>query len=204
MGSPDEIIARTKNTICSAIDINSAFTHVKIKEEHQGRTAFFVGRDLYQWCRMTQGLCSAPGTFSLLMSRVFSKKTSQHLHDTLGEDVFPQRWVEEPWIKNCSYYIDDIVIHSEPPPSEAFGSQAHLLAHAEHTRKVLLALRYADLRVSGAKSDWCTTKFRLLGFQIDTQGNTVGLTHQRAKAILSTPKPANLSDVQIQLATLQY
>ena len=85
-----------------------------------------------------------------------------------------------------------------------FGSVEHLALHAEHSRRVLLALRYADLRVSGTKCDWGTDHFKLLGYMINTRSNEIEMDAKRAAALIDYPKPATLSDVQIYLAILNY
>ena len=204
LGNINEIVAKTQNTLCSVLDINSAFTHVEIVPKDRYKTSFYVGNKLYQWTRMTQGLCTAPATFSLLMSKVFSQETAKILAEQQGPDSFPPHWVDQRWDEFVSSYLDDVLIHTAPGPNMEFGSKEHYALHVQHTKRVLLALKHADLKISPTKSDWGQTKFKLLGFTIDTKEQQISMDKKKAQAIIDGPRPANLSDIQIFLAQINY
>lgn len=54
----------------SKLDANSAYWQVRVKEEDQPKTAFITKYGLYQFTRMSFGLCNAPSTYARAMDLV--------------------------------------------------------------------------------------------------------------------------------------
>lgn len=73
------------------LDLRSAYNQVKMADEDKHLTAFTTPFGLYEWTRMSFGLCNAPATFQRLMNQVFRKELFQ--------------------IMLC--YLDDILIHGK-------------------------------------------------------------------------------------------
>lgn len=204
LGNPEEIQTKCRGCLCTALDIQSAFTSMPIDDKDQHKTSFYAENQLYCWTRATQGLSNSPQVFSLLMSRIFSTEMSEQLHLLLGEELWPKKWITEDWSDIVSYYVDDILIHTKPTQEKPPGSSELEELHAEHVYRVLTAIRYAGLKVSSSKSDFAIKKFKLLGVEIDTDKDEISMATRRAQAILDLPKPSSLSDIQTFIAILSY
>ena len=76
----------------STLDLKSGYWQMVIKEEHKSKTAFRTSLgQLYEFNRLSFGLCNALATFSRLMDNVLSG---------LSWEV-------------CLYYLDDIIVFSK-------------------------------------------------------------------------------------------
>ena len=75
----------------TTLDFCCGYYHVPLDDQSCEKTAFITPFGLYEWTRMTMGLCNAPATFQRLMNHV--------LRDALGKFV------------TC--YLDDIIIYSK-------------------------------------------------------------------------------------------
>jgi len=73
-----------------SLDLKSDHWQVKIHPEDKEKTAFLIGKRLWQFAVMHFGLCNAPVTFEQLM-----EKLQQLLY------------------KICSVYLDDVIIFSK-------------------------------------------------------------------------------------------
>ena len=75
----------------TSLDFVSGYYHVPLEASSCEKTGFLTPFGLFEWTRMTMGLCNAPATFQRLMNRV------------LGPLMY----------KFCLAYLDDIVIYSK-------------------------------------------------------------------------------------------
>ena len=75
----------------TSLDFVSGYYHVRLSDSSCEKTAFHTPFGLYEWTRMTMGLCNAPGTFQRLMNRVLGPLMYQF----------------------CLAYLDDIIIYSK-------------------------------------------------------------------------------------------
>lgn len=76
------------NAWFSTLDLKSGYWQLKIRPEDKEKTAFSIGRGLWQFTVMPFGLCNAPATFERLMEKVLKGILS----------------------KKCLVYLDDIII----------------------------------------------------------------------------------------------
>lgn len=74
----------------STLDLASGYNQVEVAEKDRQKTAFCTPFGLYQFNRMSFGLCNAPGTFQRLMERI------------LGDQHF----------QSLLLYLDDVVVFS--------------------------------------------------------------------------------------------
>ena len=137
-----DLIARTQGaTMFSKIDLHSGFHQMRVKEEHQHKTAFSVpGLGLFEWIGSPFGLSNTPGAFQRLMQHVL------RAHIAAGY---------------CLVYCDDIII---------FGTSADPLAHLVLVERVLASLREHSLLASGKKCEFFKRSIEFLGFLISESG----------------------------------
>ena len=83
--------ALTGSKFYSTIDLASGFYQVAMHENDRHKTAFTTPFGLYEYNRMSMGLCNAPSTFQRLMQSV--------MHDMLFKEIV--------------VYLDDILVHSD-------------------------------------------------------------------------------------------
>lgn len=59
----------------SKLDANSAYYQIKVKESDKDKTAFITKHGLFQFTRMSFGLCNAPSTYARVMNLVLRRLT---------------------------------------------------------------------------------------------------------------------------------
>lgn len=67
----DDLLDRLSgNKWFSTIDLKSGYWQVKLRDEDKEKTAFSIGKGLWQFTVMPFGLCNAPATFERLMEKI--------------------------------------------------------------------------------------------------------------------------------------
>ena len=79
------------NSWFSTLDLKSGYWQLKIRSEDKIKTAFSIGKGLWQFTVMPFGLCNAPATFERLIEEV--------LRDLIS--------------KICLVYLDDVIIYGK-------------------------------------------------------------------------------------------
>jgi len=79
------------NSWFTTLDLKSGYWQIGIRPEDREKTAFSIGRGLWQFKVMPFGLCNAPATFERLMEKV--------LHGVLH--------------RICLVYLDDVIVYSK-------------------------------------------------------------------------------------------
>jgi hypothetical protein len=84
-------------TLFTKFDVRWEYNNVRIKPEDEWKAAFLTPEGLFKPTVMFFGLTNSPATFQMIMNTIFQREVA------LG------------WLL---VYMDDIVIHTKPKPSE--------------------------------------------------------------------------------------
>jgi len=69
----DDLLDHLENSWFSSLDLKSDYWQVRIRPEDREKTAFSIGKGLWQFTVMPFGLCNAPATFERLMEKVLQQ-----------------------------------------------------------------------------------------------------------------------------------
>lgn len=78
-------------------------------------------------------------------------------------------------------YLDDILVYSKT-----------LEEHVQHVRKVLQALKDADLRIKPEKTEFHKQEVKFLGYIVSREG--LKMDQKKIEAITSWPKPTTVKE----------
>ena len=67
-----DAIGNQKAKYFSTLDLMRGYHQVKMEDKSKTKTAFICHHGLFQYCRMSFGLTSAPATFKRLMDKLFA------------------------------------------------------------------------------------------------------------------------------------
>jgi len=188
---PEFIFQKLKNKVVSSIDANQAYWHLRLDNESRSYTAFYLQNRTLQFCRMPQGLASAPACWDEAMSRIFSSRTMSKVKARLPQceaDLLPDSF--EPIF---DYYQDDSWVLSD-------DEESHLL----HLKAVLMAYKMYDIKLSPNKCTFFPESFKILGVTLSPKSCELALSQVKAQSILDWEKPDSLYTLQSRLYALNY
>ena len=190
--SVDDFISKLGNKYVSCFDITQCYYHIPLSSRAQRLTAFYVGEDVYAWNRLTMGQISAASTLKKLFKLCFSdevleefKKTKLHpsKHHLVGNSY--QNFLQS--------YFDDSYLFSET-----------FEQHIPRLEAVLFAFQKAGLKLNPAKSQFFTSKFTILGYEMDTFDLSIFMDKCKVSTILEWRRPNSLYELQSRIAVLGY
>ena len=188
---PEFIFQKLKNKVVSSIDANQAYWHLMLDNESRSYTAFYLQNRILQFCRMPQGLASAPACWDEAMSRIFSSRTMSRVKARLSRHEAAQ--LPDSFESFFDYYQDDSWIFSE-------DDESHLI----HLKAVLMAYRMYDIRLSPTKCTFFPESFKILGVTLSPKSCELALSRVKAQSILDWEKPDSLYTLQSRLYALNY
>ena len=137
----DESLARLgKAKIYTSIDLAWAFWQIPVRKADRQKTAFACELGLFEWRRMTFGMCNASATFQRAIARALRKIVNRE-----GSMVMA--------------YIDDIMIVTETVED-----------HMVRLREVFECLREAGFKMRVAKCDFMKSEIKYLGRVVSAEG----------------------------------
>ena len=188
---PEFIFQKLKNKVVSSIDANQAYWHLILDKESRSYTAFYLQNRTLQFCRMPQGLASAPACWDEAMSRIFSSKTMSRVKAQLPEKEAAQ--LPDSYESIFDYYQDDSWIFSD-------DEESHLI----HLKAVLMAYLMHDIKLSPNKCTFYPDTFKILGVSLSPGTSELSLSKVKAQSILEWEKPDSLYTLQSRLYALNY
>ena len=188
---PEPIFQKLKNKVVSSVDANMAYWHLMLDPDSRSYTAFYLKGRKLQFCRMPQGLASAPACWDEAMARIFSAKTMDRVKALLDSSEADQ--LPDSFDSFFCYYQDDSWIFSN-------DQESHLL----HLKAVLMAYKMFDIKLSPNKSTFFPESFKILGVTITPKFSELALDQVKAQSILEWEKPDSLYTLQSRLYALNY
>jgi len=188
---PEFIFQKLKNKVVSSIDANQAYWHLMLDKESRSYTAFYLQNRTLQFCRMPQGLASAPACWDEAMSRIFSSKTLSRVKTQLPRNEAAM--LPDSFESFFDYYQDDSWIFSD-------DDECHLI----HLKAVLLAYKMFDIKLSPNKCTFFPVSFKILGVTLSPKSCELALSQVKAQSILDWEKPDSLYTLQSRLYALNY
>ena len=188
---PEFIFQKLKNKVVSSIDANQAYWHLMLDHESRSYTAFYLQNRTLQFCRMPQGLASAPACWDEAMSRIFSSKTLSKVKAQMPQDEAEK--LPDSFESFFDYYQDDSWIFSD-------DDDYHLI----HLKAVLLAYKMFDIKLSPNKCTFFPDSFKILGVTLSPKSCELALSSVKAQSILDWEKPDSLYTLQSRLYALNY
>jgi len=188
---PEFIFQKLKNKVVSSIDANQAYWHLMLDKESRSYTAFYLQNRTLQFCRMPQGLASAPACWDEAMSRIFSSKTLSRVKTQLPPEEAAM--LPDSFESFFDYYQDDSWIFSD-------DEKSHLI----HLKAVLLAYKMFDIKLSPNKCTFFPDSFKILGVTLSPKSCELALSQVKAQSILDWEKPDSLYTLQSRLYALNY
>ena len=188
---PEFIFQKLQNKVVSSVDCNMAYWHLLLDPESRSYTSFYLKDRTLQFCRMPQGLASAPACWDEAMKLIFSTETLLKIKAQLPPEEANQ--LPDTFEEFFFYYQDDSWIFSD-------NQEIHLL----HVKAVLMAYKMHDIKLSPNKSTFFPESFKILGVTISPQASELALDQIKAKSILEWEKPDSLYTLQSRLYALNY
>lgn len=152
-----------------SLDLMSGYHQMEVEPESRKYTAFVTPKGHYQHKRVPQGLAISAPAFIRMVSKV--------LKPVLGENV--------------SFYVDDILIHTN-----SFEEALEVL------RAVLSVLLEAGLTLKVKKCHFCYPVIQYLGHEVDVEGVRPG--NNKTIAISDFARPTNQRIVRQYLGLTGY
>src|SRR5450830_965699 len=121
---PEFIFQKLKNKIVSSVDCNMAYWHLVLDPDSRSYTSFYLQNRTLQFCRMPQGLATAPACWDHAMSIIFSKETLEKIRKQLSSaeaKILPSSFEDF-----FTYYQDDSWIFSNDEESHLIHLKAVL------------------------------------------------------------------------------
>jgi hypothetical protein len=74
--------------------------------------------------------------------------------------------------------------------------------HIEHIKEVMLKLKEADFKISGAKSNWFMSSVKFLGYIVS--GSNIAIDPKKTATIRDRPSPKNVKQLQQALGSFNW
>ena len=193
----DDFIRKLSGKTITQLDMTQSYFQLKLDEFGSRCTCFYLGKRVYKWNRLTQGLLSSGEVFNQALDVVFSNEkfskfaNEKHMSEKLRHGIKSSEWVNFDSI--ILRYIDDIFVYTD-------HEQDHLLA----MELVFSALLESNAKLNPKKCKLFSSDVTVLGYHLNTKDTSSYMERLKAQAILDWPRPASLYELNSRLAALAY
>ena len=192
---PDSIISKMKDKITSNFDLVNAFFNIELEEQSRRYCCFFFEKEKFQFCRLTQGLSSAPGALSKLLALIFNSQVYEQSFSELSNQ-------EQSFISGkytgfedfITYYFDDIWLTTAKDINE------HIIC----LKLLFKALNYGGVLLSPKKCVLFSSEVNVLGLTVQTMTGNILLDHKRGMSFVTMARPNSLYELSSRLSSLNY
>lgn len=167
----------------SHIDANKAFHNIPINPQDVEKTAIITPFGLFEFPRMTFGLCNAAQTYQRFMNDVVLKGIEQIRCEATRESSTEK--------SNLFCYIDDVIISS------------HCVeCHKKHLDVVCQRYSECGLTINMAKCEFAKDKVEFLGYEVSAEGITP--LQSKVEAIMNFPRPQTVEQLRRFLGMINF
>lgn len=179
----DFTISLAGKKIFSRIDCNRAFHNILVNPDDIEKTAIITPFGLFEFPRMTFGLCNAAQTYQRFMDNVVLKGI-EHITDGKTD-------IDGGASSQLFCYIDDILIASEDQSE-----------HKKHLEMVFKRFEEFGLTINLAKCSFAQTQIEFLGYHVSSVG--IRPLDDKVKAISDFPRPETVEQMRRFLGMINF
>ena len=196
----ENFVKTLSNKIVSSIDFLQGYFQISLESFSSRCTCFYLGRKIYRWKRLGQGLLSSGQVFNECMDQIFS---TEHFNEFAKlpemKKKLANRQKTENYIEWENYdnfllrYVDDLYVHT-------YTHSDHMIA----LELLFLATQKCNGKLNPKKCRFLTEQVTVLGYHLDTKSTTTYIEQLKCSAIINWTRPASLFELHSRLCTLGY
>ena len=192
----DHILAKLNEKMVSNMDISNGFFNIKLCERSIPLMAFYLGDNIYEFTRLSQGFVNSPKIFVDFMKLIFSQSQFDTSWALLSENEQKILSYAKSYDDILISYMDDLWCFSQP--------EQGLEAHIPVIKMTLMALTRAKIKLGPKKCTFFTQDFKILGVNINSKNSELYINQKKALGIILWPRPNSLSELQSRIFSLNY
>ena len=189
-----EVRQKIIDCYCTIIDLADGYTSIMLTTDSYKYVTVYFERDVIFYKRLTQGLSTAPHSFTECLRYTFADKAFLEIMQKLkwSQKDFPFTRFDE----FLEYYLDDFCVFTK----RHLGHRMHLKC----LTTILEAIKIVGLLASPSKTQILVEQFEFIGKRFVTTENYSCLSPNRAKTILNMRPPLSCGELASRLSFFSY
>ena len=196
--SISEIQQKTRNCVCSVIDLKNMFFSIVLEEESKAKTNFYWKNRIMCHNRLGQGLSVSPYISAAAMNYTFSDKVLERFKNEFSHQDLPFTSFNQ----FLDFYIDDVILYNKRNIS--CNKYDPTTVHYILLECVIWALNEAGWKGSLKKCSFMPPSFQFLGIEINTESNSSKMLSNRVESIQEWRSPLSAGEASSRLSVLGY